>query len=71
MTMMGFGQSQAGIISLEDYRRFQRFEQERTAFFQWLEGTAARNAERNEDLTDKEVLAIIEEAKEEVARAAE
>jgi len=36
-----------------------------------LEGTAARNAERNVGLTDTEVLAIIEEAKEEAARAAE
>ena len=65
-----FGRSQAVIISLKDYRQFQRFRQERTAFFRWLEGAAARNAERKVGRTDKAVLAIIEEAREEVARAA-
>ena len=37
--------------------------QEREAFFEWLETTAARNAERNVGLSDEEVLAIIEQAR--------
>jgi len=35
-----------------------------------LEATAARNAERNVGLSDEEVLAIIKQAREEVASAA-
>ncbi|HIQ06776.1 MAG TPA: type II toxin-antitoxin system Phd/YefM family antitoxin [Anaerolineae bacterium] len=65
-----FGRPQAAIISLDEYRQFQRFRQEREAFFEWLEATAARNAQRNVGLTDEEVLAIIEQAREEVASAA-
>ena len=34
------------IINLDEYRRIQRFRREREAFFEWLESTAARNAER-------------------------
>jgi len=64
-----FGRPQAAIISLDEYRQFQRFRREREAFFEWLETTAARNAKRNVGLTDEEVLAIIEQAREEVASA--
>lgn len=66
-----FGRPQAAIIGLDEYRQFQRFRQGREAFFEWLETTAARNAQRNVGLTDEEVLAIIEQAREEVASAAE
>ena len=65
-----FGRPQAAIVNLDEYRQFQRFQQERAAFFEWLEGTAARNAERNVGLSDEEVLAIIEQARQEVASAA-
>ena len=65
-----FGRPQAAIVNLDEYRQFQRFRQEREAFFEWLETTAARNAERNVGLSDEEVLAIIEQAREEVASAA-
>jgi hypothetical protein len=41
-----------------------------SAFFEWLEAAAARNAERNVGLSDEEVLAIIEQAREQVASAA-
>ena len=64
-----FGRPQAAIVNLDEYRRFQRFREEREAFFEWLESTAARNAERNVGLNDEEVLAIIEQAREEVASA--
>ena len=62
-----FGRPQAAIINLDEYWQFQRFRQEREAFFEWLEATAARNAERNVGLSDEEVMAIIEQAREEVA----
>lgn len=57
------------ILNLDEYRQFQHFRQEREAFFEWLEATATRNAERNVGLSDEEVLAIIEPAREEVASA--
>ena len=66
-----FGRPQAAIVNLEEYRLFRRFREEREAFFDWLEATAARNAERNVGLSDEEVRAIIERAREEVAAAAE
>ena len=65
-----FGRPQAAIVNLDEYRQFQRFREEREAFFEWLEATAARNAERNVGLSNDEVLAIIERAREEVANAA-
>jgi hypothetical protein len=55
---------------LNKYRQFQRFREEREAFFEWLEAAAACNAERNVGLSDEEVLAIIERAREQVAGAA-
>ena len=64
-----FGRPQAAIVNLDEYRQFQRFRQERETFFAWLEDTAAGNAERNVGLSDEEVLAIIEQAREEVASA--
>ena len=66
-----FGRPQAALVNLEEYRQFQRFRQEREVFFEWLESTAARNAERNLGLSDEEVLAIIERAREEVASGRE
>jgi len=64
-----FGRPQAAIINLDEYQRIQHFRREREAFFEWLEVTAVRNAERNVGLSDEEVLAIIEQAREEVAAA--
>jgi PHD/YefM family antitoxin component YafN of YafNO toxin-antitoxin module len=64
-----FGRSQAAIVNLEEYRQFQHFRQEREAFFDWLEATAAQNAARNVGLSDEEVLAIIEQARQEAAEA--
>jgi prevent-host-death family protein len=66
-----FGRPQAAIISIDEYRQFQRFREEREAFFERLEASAARNAERNAGLSDAEVLAIIEQARQEVASGAE
>lgn len=64
-----FGRPQMAITNLDEYQRIQRFRREREAFFEWLESTAARSAERNVSLSDEEVLAIIEQAREEVAAA--
>ena len=58
-----FERSQAVLISLEEYRQFQRFKKEREAFFKWLEETSAHNAERNLELSQEQVLAIIEQAR--------
>jgi prevent-host-death family protein len=65
-----FGRPQVAIVNLDEYEQFQRFREEREAFFEWLETTAGRNAERNIGLSDEEVLAIIEQAREEAASAA-
>jgi len=65
-----FGRPQAAIVNLDEYEQFRRFRQERAAFFEWLEDTAERNAERNVGLSDEEVLAIVEQARQEVADVA-
>jgi prevent-host-death family protein len=62
-----FGRPQAAVVNLDEYRQFQRFRRDREAFFEWLEATAAQNAERNVGLSDEEVQAIIEQARGEVA----
>ncbi len=64
-----FGRPQVAIVNLDEYEQFRRFRQEREVFFDWLEDTAARNAERNVGLSDEEVLAIVEQARQEVAAA--
>ena len=66
-----FDRSQAALVNLEEYRQFQQFKQEREAFFDWLDDVSSRNAERNLDLDDGEVLAIIEQARAEAAAEAE
>ncbi len=65
-----FGRSQAAIVNLDEYRQFQNYRRERDAFFDWMDRAASANAERNRDLSEEEILAIIEQAREEVYRAA-
>lgn len=62
-----FGRPQAAIVNLNEYEQFKRFREEREAFFQRLDQAAATNAEKNAGLSDAEVLAIIEQARKEVA----
>lgn len=62
-----FGRPQAVLINLEDYRQFCQFEQERKAFFTWLDEAAAQNANLNSMMSEAEVLALIEQARVEVA----
>jgi prevent-host-death family protein len=66
-----FGRPQAAIVNLDEYETFQRLQEEREAFFEWLETTAERNAERNVGLSDEQILGIIERAREEVTSGAE
>lgn len=62
-----FDRPQAVLISLDEYRLFQRFKQERNAFFDWLDAASRRNAEQNLELSEGEVLAIVEEARDSVS----
>lgn len=65
-----FERSQAALINMDEYRQFRAYQQERAAFFDWLDGTAGRNAEHNLELSGAEVLAIIEQARTEANTAA-
>jgi prevent-host-death family protein len=58
-----FGRPQAAIVNLKEFQRFRGFLEERDRFFEWMEGTAARNAERNAGLSEEEVLTLIEQAR--------
>jgi PHD/YefM family antitoxin component YafN of YafNO toxin-antitoxin module len=66
-----FDRSQAALVNLEEYRQFQQYQQEREAFFDWLEDTASQNAAQNLELSDEEVLAIIEGARAEAVAETE
>jgi len=61
-----FGRPQAVLIHLDEYRRFQRYHQERENFFEWLDATAQANAARNVNLSEADVLALIEQARAQV-----
>lgn len=61
-----FGRPQAALISLEEYRQFQQYWRERHEFFQQLDDIARDNAVRNADMSEEEVLALIEQARQEV-----
>jgi prevent-host-death family protein len=61
-----FGRPQAAIVSLEEYRQFQQYWQERHEFFQQLDAIARDNAVRNADMSEEEVLALIEQVRQEV-----
>ncbi len=65
-----FGRPQAAIISMEEYAQFQQFRQEREAFFAQLDEIATRSAEKNKGLSNEQVLAIIEDARNQVASGA-
>jgi hypothetical protein len=61
-----FGRPQVAIVDLDQYQSFLRYQRERAEFFDWLEKTAAINAEHNKDLGEEEILALIEQARKEV-----
>ena len=62
-----FDRSQAALINLEEYRQFQLYKDERESFFAWLDAAAAENAAHNINLSESEILAIIDQARAEVA----
>ena len=62
-----FERSQAALVHMDEYRQFQRYRQEHEGFFDWLSGTAERNAQRNLGLDQAELKAIIAEARQEAA----
>jgi PHD/YefM family antitoxin component YafN of YafNO toxin-antitoxin module len=64
-----FDRPQAALVNLDEYRQFQRYREERQAFFDWLMSAAKQNAERNRGLTEAEVQAIIEQARQAAAGA--
>ena len=65
-----FGRPQAALVNLDEYEQFQRFQQEKEAFFDWLGDAAARNAEQNAQRSGGQVLDSIEQARERVVSAA-
>jgi prevent-host-death family protein len=66
-----FGRPQAAIVNLEEFRRFRRFLEEHHRFFDWLETAAARNGKRNTELSEEEVLVVIERARQEATGTSE
>ena len=63
-----FGRPQAALVHLDEYRRFQQYRLEREAFFQDLEKTAEANAARNAGLSEDDLLALIEQARQSTGR---
>lgn len=60
-----FGRSQAAIVNLDEYRQFLGYRRDREAFLDWLDQAATANAELNRDLSEEEILALIEQARHE------
>ena len=63
-----FGRPQAALVHLDEYRRFQQYRQERDAFFRELDQVAQANAAQTADLSETDILALIEQARQAVAR---
>jgi prevent-host-death family protein len=63
-----FGRPQAAVVGIDEYRRFQQYQQERESFIRWMEETAQANAVFNAVLSEAEVLALIEQAREAVSK---
>lgn len=61
-----FGRPQVAIVDLAQYRHFQQYREQRRAMFQELMDAAAINAQQNAHLTEADILALIETAREEV-----
>ncbi|HSN77364.1 MAG TPA: hypothetical protein VL334_20025 [Anaerolineae bacterium] len=61
-----FGRSQAAIVNLEDYRDFQSYQRDREAAFDQPDQPATgANAGHKHELSEDEILAIIEQARHE------
>jgi prevent-host-death family protein len=62
-----FGRPQAALVNLDEYEQFQHFQQERQAFFDWLEDATARDAEQNAEQSGEQMLTLAEQAHEQVS----
>jgi prevent-host-death family protein len=58
-----FGRPQAALVNLDEYRRFQQYQQERETFFNRLDAAVDANATRNVGLSEADILALIEQAR--------
>lgn len=61
-----FGRPQVAIVDLAQYRHFQQYQGRREAMFRELMDAAAVNAQHNAHLSEADILALIETAREEV-----
>ncbi|MCA9920231.1 MAG: hypothetical protein KC445_19870 [Anaerolineales bacterium] len=61
-----FGRPQVAIVDLDQYQSFLLYRAQREEFFRELNEIAAENAKHNADLTEEEILALIEQARQEV-----
>lgn len=61
-----FGRPQAVIIDLDEYERLQEYWAAHESFFAKLLAVGEANAELNKDLTEQQLLAIIDAARAEV-----
>jgi len=60
-----FGRSQAAIVNLDEYRQLLGYRRDREAFLAWLDQAATANAEHYRDLSEDEIMALIEQARHE------
>jgi len=61
-----FGRPQVVMVDIVEYERLQASEARRRQFFDRLEATSEANARLNADLTEEQLLAVIDEARAEV-----
>jgi prevent-host-death family protein len=61
-----FGRAQVAIIDVEAYERFQEYWAARESFFRRLLEEGAANAQRNTDLSEEQLLVIIDAARTDV-----
>jgi len=63
-----FGRPQAALISMDEYRAFRHYQQEREALFRQLDEVASANAQFNATLSEADILGLIEQSRVEVAK---
>jgi hypothetical protein len=61
------GRPQVAILNIDQFRLFQQYqERRRTEFFEELDRIATVNAAQNTDLSEEEVLALIDQVRQEI-----
>lgn len=61
-----FGRPQVVIVDVDEYGRLQAYRARREEFFDRLAAASEENSRRNAGLTDEQLLAIIDEARDQV-----